>query len=180
MTIFWNVISPRYTIWHAVIGQKLDRLWLIAKCSWWRPLLETFSALLALCDSLHKGQWRRTWMFSMICAWINGCVTWWRHQMETFSALLALCAGNSPVPGEFPTHRPVTRSFDVYFDLRPNKRLGKQSWGWWFQTLSWSLWRHRNDNRGVGEFRPNRAHYDSLEKQCNRTNTPTALILLPH
>ena len=48
---------------------------------------------------------------------------WWRHQMETFSALLAICAGNSPVPGEFPTQRPVTRSFDIYFDLRPNKRL---------------------------------------------------------
>ena len=69
---------------------------------------------------------------------------WWRHQMETFFALLAICAGNSPVPGEFPTQRPVTRSFDVYFDLRPNKRLSKQSWGWWFETLSWSLWRHCN------------------------------------
>ena len=69
---------------------------------------------------------------------------WWRHQMETFSALLAICAGNSPVPGEFPTQRPVTRSFDVYFDLRPNKRLSKQSWGWWFETLSPPLWRHRN------------------------------------
>ena len=43
--------------------------------------------------------------------------------METFSALLAICAGNSPVPGEFPTQRPVTRSFDVSFDLRLNKRL---------------------------------------------------------
>ena len=42
---------------------------------------------------------------------------WWRHQMETFSALLAIFAGNSPVPGEFHTQRPVTRSFDVYFDL---------------------------------------------------------------
>ena len=50
--------------------------------------------------------------------------------METFSALLAICAGNSPVPGEFPAQRPVTRSFDVFFDLRPNKRLSKQSWGW--------------------------------------------------
>ena len=50
--------------------------------------------------------------------------------METFSALLAICAGNSPVPGEFPAQRPVTRSFDVYFDLRPNKRLSKQSLGW--------------------------------------------------
>ena len=73
--------------------------------------------------------------------------TWWRHQMETFSALLAICAGNSPVPGDFPAQRPVTRSFDVFFDLCLNKRLGKQSWGWWFETLSHPLWRPRNDTR---------------------------------
>ena len=41
-------------------------------------------------------------------------ITWWRHQMETFSALLAICAGNSPVSGEFPAQRPVTRSFDIW------------------------------------------------------------------
>ena len=64
--------------------------------------------------------------------------------METFSALLAICAGNSPVPGEFPAQRPVTRSFDVFFDLRLNKRLSKPSWGWRFETPSHSLWRHRN------------------------------------
>ena len=46
--------------------------------------------------------------------------------METFSALLAICAGNSPVPSEFPTRRPVTRSFDIFFDLRLNKLLSKQ------------------------------------------------------
>ena len=69
---------------------------------------------------------------------------WWRHQMEIFSASLAICAGNSPVPGEFPTQRPVTRSFDVFFDLRLNKQLSKQSWGWWFETLSGSLWRQCN------------------------------------
>ena len=71
-------------------------------------------------------------------------ISWWRHQMETFSALLAICTGNSPVPGEFPAQRRVTRSFDVFFDLRPNKRLSKQWWGWWFETLSCSLWRHCN------------------------------------
>ena len=54
-----------------------------------------------------------------------------------------LC-GEFTGPGEFPTQRPVTRSFDVYFDLRLNKRLSKQSWGWWFETLLCSLWRHRN------------------------------------
>ena len=77
-------------------------------------------------------------------------LTWWRHQMETFSALLAICAGNSPVTGEFPTQRPVTRFFDVYFDLRPKERLSKQSWGWWFETLSSPLWRHRNDHWPFG------------------------------
>ena len=71
--------------------------------------------------------------------------TWWRHQMETFSALLAICAGNSPVSGEFPAQRPATRSFDVFFDQRPNKRLSKQTWGWWFETHSPPLWRHSNE-----------------------------------
>ena len=47
--------------------------------------------------------------------------------METSSALLAICAGNSPVTGEFPAQRPVTRSFDVFFDLRLNEPLHKQS-----------------------------------------------------
>ena len=64
--------------------------------------------------------------------------------METFPALLAFCAGNSTVIGEFPTQRPVMRSFDVFFDLRLNKRSSKQSWGWWFETPSPSFWRHCN------------------------------------
>ena len=64
-----------------------------------------------------------------------------------FSALLALCAGDSPVTGEFPAQRPVTRSFDVFFDLRPNKPMDKQSWGWWFETPPCSPWRHRNGVR---------------------------------
>ena len=75
----------------------------------------------------------------------NFLFPWWRHQMETFSTLLALCVGNSPVTGEFPSQRPVTRSFDVFFDLRPNKRLNKQSKRWWFETPSRSLWHHSND-----------------------------------
>ena len=64
--------------------------------------------------------------------------------MEAFFTLLAFCAGNSPVTGEFPAQRPVTRSFDVFFNLRLNKQLGKQSWGCWFETLSRPLWRHCN------------------------------------
>ena len=44
----------------------------------------------------------------------SSCFKWWRHQMETFSALLAICEGNSPVTGEFPAQRPVTRSVDIF------------------------------------------------------------------
>ena len=71
-------------------------------------------------------------------------ISWWRHQMETFSALLAICAGNSPASSEFPAQKPVTQNFDVFFDLSLNKRLRKQSWGWWFETISRPLWCHRN------------------------------------
>ena len=71
--------------------------------TWWRHQMETFSALLAIVqgihrcpvNSQHKGQWRGALMFTLICAWI--------------------------------------------------KRLSKQSWGWWFETSSLSLWRHRDE-----------------------------------
>ena len=72
-------------------------------------------------------------------------ITWWRHQMEKSSALLTICAGNSPVTGEFSAQMPVTRSFDVSFDLLLNERLSKQWWGWWFETPLRPVWRHCND-----------------------------------
>ena len=50
--------------------------------SWWRHQMEAFSALLAIVRgshrspviSPHKGQWRGSLMFSLICVWINGWV----------------------------------------------------------------------------------------------------------
>ena len=68
---------------------------------------------------------------------LQASMSWWRHQMATFSVSLALCVGNSPVTGEFPSQRPVMRSLGVFFDLRLNKRLSKQSGHRW-------LWRHCN------------------------------------
>ena len=66
--------------------------------------------------------------------------------------LLAFCAGNSPVTGEFPAQRLVTQVFDVFFDLRLNKRWGQQWWGWWFETPPCPLWRHSNVFRWVTEM----------------------------
>ena len=71
--------------------------------------------------------------------------SWWHHQMETFSALLAIC-GEFTGPREFPAQRPVTQSFDVFFDLHFNKQLSNQSWGWWFEMPSRPSWRHCNVN----------------------------------
>ena len=74
--------------------------------------------------------------------YMHALLTWLRHQMETFSALLVFCVGNSSVTSEFPAHRLVTRSFDVFFDLHLNQQLSKQWRRWWFE-------RHR-------------AHYDII------------------
>ena len=52
--------------------------------------------------------------------------------------------GNPPVTGGFPSQRPVTQSFDVFFELCVNKRWNKQSRCRWFETPSHSLWRHCN------------------------------------
>ena len=77
--------------------------------------------------------WWMTWSLTSHTSTQQNDKIWWRHQMETFSVLLVLCAGNSP---EFPSQRPVVRSFDVFFDLRLNKRLSKTPSGRW--------WRHCN------------------------------------
>ena len=77
--------------------------------------------------------------------------------MKTFSALLVLCAGDSQVTGEFLSQRPVTLSFDIFFDLRPNKRFSEQSIRWLFETPSDSLWRpcnaHSVQNGSAGHAR---------------------------
>ena len=68
-----------------------------------------------------------------------------RSVSNDFTIMMTSSNGNIfRVTGEFPAQRPVTRSFNVFFDLRLNKRLSKQSWGWWSETQLRSLWRHCN------------------------------------
>ena len=79
--------------------------------------------------------------------------SWWRHQMETFSALLAFCAGNSPVSGEFPSQKLVTRDF--MFSL----------------ICVWI-----NDwvnNSEAGDLRRHRAHYDVIVMCCRSQSVAT-------
>ena len=99
-------------------------------------------------------------------------VTWWRHLMVLFSALLALCEGNSPVTVEFPSQKPVRRSFDIFFDLCLSKRLSKQSWGWWFGTPLGSSWRHCNDLSELLYITPH--VYTNLTNVSHTNNIVTA------
>ena len=88
----------------------------------------------------------------------RGICAWWRHQMVTFSALLAPCAGNSPVTGEFPAQWPVTRSFDVFFDLHLN------------DVIMTSQWRH-NECHDVSNHQP----HDFLLKRLFRRRSKKTL-----
>ena len=113
----------------------------------WLEMGLRFAHLQKCATRMHRPFYSGPWRL-----WIH-FYSWWRHQMEAFSALLAICAGNSPVPGEFPTQRPVTRSFDVYFDLR---RIN----GW-------------VNNREAGDLRRYSAHYDVIVMYCGVTaSTP--------
>ena len=78
--------------------------------------------------------------------------------METFSASLALCVANSPVTGEFPSQRPVTRSCDAFFHLGMNKRLSK--------------------NRNDGDLRRHRDHYDVIVMRYLNVFTVEASIVM--
>ena len=93
--------------------------------------------------------------------------TWWRHQIETCSTVLALCAGNSPVTGEFPSQRPVTRTFDVFFDTCLNKPRSKQIGGWWFDTPSRSSRRHFNEIHWVYKY-AGCYEIDKAKVKCNK------------
>ena len=100
------------------------------------------------------------WQYVDVVAWSHQAITWtnvdqdsWHNHMASmmtssngniFRITGHLC-GEFTGPGEFPTQRPVTRSFGVFFDLRPNRRLSKHRWGWWFEMPSCPLWRHCND-----------------------------------
>ena len=99
------------------------------------------STIHSICQCLECGALILTW-HAVYPVSTHNCYALWRHPMEVFSALLALCAGNSPVIDEFPSQKPVTWDFDVFFDLCLKKQLNQQSRRWWFETPSRWLWHH--------------------------------------
>ena len=148
-----GTISPEF--FHALCRVSCSRQLNITKsttingfCFLLKPT-KSYNAINILCQTVHNFLYDGCTGYTRMYAACPHCwsTTWWRHQMETFPALLALCAS------EFPSQRPVTRSFDVFFDLRLNKRLTKRSRRMRFETPPCLLWRHSNETCSVSEIR---------------------------
>ena len=93
-----------------------------------------------------------TWciLIFQLCHSLHGDVIKWKH----FPGYWPFARGIPPPPPPPPhththTQRPVARSFDVFFDLRPMKQLSKQLRRRWFETPSRSLWRHCNEKNDM-------------------------------
>ena len=83
---------------------------------------------------------RQTSLMQRLLTRSTEAFTWWRHQNGNILRVTGPLWGESNVTGGFPSQRPVTWSFDVFFDFRLNKRLNK--------------------NRDAGDLKRHRAHYD--------------------
>ena len=91
--------------------------------TWCCHQMETFSALLALWNSPHKGQWRGALMFSLICALLSD----WgnnheagdlrRHRGHYDVNVMELMVNCSLIPKPVITQLLLTETFGIYFQL---------------------------------------------------------------
>ena len=122
----WSLLYLHSNITEVCSYGSLGEHW-FTSCylNWWWPILARHICVTSYTSRLTSSQ---------------ACDCWWSNTVTRQSS----CKNTGSKCG-FPSQRPVTRSFDVSFDLHLNKCLSKQSWGCWFETTSWSLWRHCND-----------------------------------
>ena len=105
---------------------------------------------LSIIDTTTAIQCKLCMEMTLMKHWIVDVLPWNSVNMMTssngnISTLLTFCEENPPVTVGFRSQRPVTRGFDVFFYLRVNKQLNKQSRRRWFETPSRPLWRHCNE-----------------------------------
>ena len=156
-----NIKTPRYwPLWEEFIGDR----WIPRTKGQWR--IQCFNLMTSLYPSPHMNSGGVTLVTDLqgsLCSKLNGGSTPMMKSCRVISrtryatvCMMTSSNGNTflitgSLCGEFtgdrwiPAQSPVTRSFDVFFDLCLNKRLSKQSWGWWFEMPSRSLWRQCTD-----------------------------------
>ena len=133
--IFESRIYFLFNWWWWTLFQISEMLWKMSLIKTFRwPKHDYFRGVLQwMCYASLKSIW---WP---VCPEHDDVIKW-KHFPRYWSFVRGI--HQWVVTGEFSTQRPVTRSFDVFFDLRQNKPLSKQSKRWWFPTPSHSLWRH--------------------------------------
>ena len=159
---------------------------------WWHAYFCSTEILGEWCDGVdvHVGQWSWYQMWGGAWRWgwlqINPFRTEYSlGNMYIYIYIFSTCHRHWNVTGcrhddvikwnHFPRYSPFvggihrsSRSFDVFFDLRLNKRLRKQLYGCRFETPAWPLWCHCNDIHFEGRQRDihttgkNREYLESL------------------
>ena len=136
-TFLWNLIPMPYRLYEVITLSNSQQLWYNCMYSCKTGLLMLGKRLHELSSVLQLDLWSRckTWRETRRNVWVvHNDVIKWKHFPRNWPF----------VWGIHRSQRPVTRSFNVLFDLCLNKRLSKQSWDWWFETKSRSWWRHSN------------------------------------
>ena len=129
-----------------------------------------------LSDIAGSSPWMPSYSHFIILYFISSHITMMTSSNGNIFRVTGHLCGEFTGPGEFLAQRPVTRSFDVFFDLRLNKRLRNQSWGWWFETQSRPLWRHCNAY--TSQLTTSHLISSWLTSQTPISATPPAQIIL--
>ena len=128
-------------------SKKTSKLLLTGLCEGNSPLIDEFTAQRASNAENVSNGWRlmnASVLHMMVNRYLYDDVIKWKHFPRNWPFVRGIHRSRW-----IPTQRLVTWSFDVFFDLRLNKRLSKQPGGWWFETPSWLLWRQCNGNNNV-------------------------------
>ena len=119
----------------------------------WTTIVVSYTDVKSLQPTGRSGT--RRWNLTIPYFPIQDDVIKWKHFPRYWSSVWGI------PQWIFPAQRPVTQRFGVFFDLRLNKKLSEQPWGWWFETPSFPLWRHCNGILQAGQ-----------EWQCTRIVVP--------
>ena len=109
--------------WLSDINVGLSICWRDDLLKWW-----CFWAVIAIKQCVHGPTHENVLIFILISFMINHINTHTTNMYEHGNAELW-----------------------CFFDLRLNKRLSRQSWNWWFETPSRTLWRHCNEIRRISK-----------------------------
>ena len=146
IAIEYEIQSKFTVLWFKIYSTNHNKILYTSRqchyCDMCKTLL--WSVEYVINKSITNFHWLSNSIEVLLVGWAAGIqivlylTPWWSWNGNIFHVTGPLC-------GEFTGHRwLVTRRSDVFFDLCLNKCLSKQSWGWWFEMPSPSLWHYCN------------------------------------